>query len=912
MKRILPALAAALLFAITAAHGQDDGVIEIPYTQYTLDNGLTLIVHVDRKAPIVAVNVWYDVGSADEPEGKTGFAHLFEHLMFNGSENFNDDYFKALDRLGATGTNGTTNFDRTNYFQVVPTSALDSVLWLESDRMGHMLGAISQERLDEQRGVVQNEKRQGENQPYGKVFLTIFENTYPKGHPYAHSVIGSMEDLNAASLDDAKNWFRQYYGPNNAVLVVAGDVNPDDVRQRVERFFGDIPAGPPLIKPAENLARRTAESRVVMEDRVPQPRLYMIWNGPAYGMDEVDTLTIAGDVLSTGKSSRLYKRLVYQDQIATDVSAFAFPRELGGLFGIIATAQPGGNLAELEAAIREELAQFREEGPSRDELARSKTGQRADFLRGIERVGGFGGKSDVLAASMIYLGSPDAHEESQARILNATAAQVQEAANEWLDDGVFILEVHPFQERSTVASSVDRSAGLPVPEQFPDGKFPDFERATLSNGLEVVLAERNAVPVIEMNLQINAGYAADVSATPGTASLAMNMLDEGTKRRSALEISDELATLGMTLGTGSNLDISAVTMSALKENLEDSLDLYADVILNPAFPENELERLRKNQIAAIQREQVNPGAMVQRVLPTLMYGEGHAYATPLSGTGTVDSVSAIGVDDLEAFHDTWVRPNNATLLVVGDVSMDTLLPQLEDAFARWESAEVPEKNLATVRNREQPTIYIMNRPGAEQSIIATGHVVPPKSDFSDLAIESMNQILGGSFTARMNMNLREDKSWSYGARTLLLDAAAQRPWLAFAPVQSDRTADSMAEIQKEIVQIRGEVPPTDAELAKIKDQRTLTLPGRWQTNGAVVGDLAEIVRFDLPDNHWDNYAEQVRALSLDDVSEQAERVLDPNGLIWVVVGDRARIEDDVKALGLGEVRYLDANGKEID
>jgi zinc protease len=912
MKRLLPALAAALLFAVTAANGQDDGVIEIPYTQYTLDNGLTLIVHVDRKAPIAAVNVWYDVGSADEPEGKTGFAHLFEHLMFNGSENFNDDYFKALDRLGATGTNGTTNFDRTNYFQVVPTSALDSVLWLESDRMGHMLGAISQERLDEQRGVVQNEKRQGENQPYGKVFLTIFENTYPKGHPYAHSVIGSMEDLNAASLDDAKNWFRQYYGPNNAVLVVAGDVDPEDIRERVERYFGDIPAGPPLIKPAENLARRSAESRVVMEDRVPQPRLYMIWNGPAYGMDEVDTLTIAGDVLSTGKSSRLYKRLVYQDQIATDVSAFAFPRELGGLFGIIATAQPGGDLAEVEAAIREELARFREEGPTRDELARSKTGQRASFLRGIERVGGFGGKSDVLAASMVYLGSPDAHEKSQARILNASADQVQEAANEWLDDGVFVLEVHPFQERSTVASTVDRSTGLPVPEQFPNGEFPAFERATLSNGLEVLLAERNAVPVIEMNLQINAGYAADVSATPGTASLAMNMLDEGTRRRSALEISDELASLGMTLGTGSNLDISVVTMSALTENLEDSLDLYADVILNPAFPENELERLRKNQIAAIQSEQVNPGAMLQRVLPTLMYGEGHAYATPLSGTGTVESVSAISVENLEAFHSTWVRPNNATLLVVGDVSMDTLLPQLEDAFSRWESADVPEKNLATVRNREEPTIYIMNRPGAEQSIIAAGQVVPPKSDFADLAIQSMNQVLGGGFTARLNMNLREDKSWSYGAGSFLVEAAAQRPWLAYAPVQSDRTADSMAEMYKEIVQIRGEVPPTDAELAKIKDQRTLTLPGRWQTNGAVVGDLAEIVRFDLPDDHWDNYAEQVRALSLDDVSEQAERVLDPNGLIWVVVGDRARIEEDIKALDLGEVRYLDANGKEID
>ncbi len=483
MHRKLINLVLVLCLSTPLTLAAQDGVIDIPFTEYTLDNGLTLIVHEDHKAPIVAVNVWYDVGSADEKTGKTGFAHLFEHLMFNGSENFNDDYFKALDRLGATGTNGTTNFDRTNYFQVVPTTALDSVLWLESDRMGHMLEAVTQELLDEQRGVVQNEKRQGENQPYGKAFITIFENTYPAGHPYAHSVIGSMDDLNAASLEDVQDWFKQYYGPNNAVLVVAGDVDPEDVLQRVERYFGDIPAGPPLVKPAVSLARRTEGSRFVMEDRVPQARLYMIWNGPAFGMDDVEYLTIAGDVLSTGKSSRLYKRLVYEDQIATDVGAFAYPRELGGLFGIIATVQPGGDLALVEATILEELEDLREEGPTADELVRSKTGQRAGFLRGVEGVGGFGGKSDVLAASKVYEGSADAHEAAQARILNASADQVQAAAEEWLDEGVFVLEVHPFEERSTVASDVDRSQGMPIPEEFPAGEFPDFQRATLSNGL---------------------------------------------------------------------------------------------------------------------------------------------------------------------------------------------------------------------------------------------------------------------------------------------------------------------------------------------------------------------------------------------------------------------------------------------
>ncbi|MXV99850.1 MAG: insulinase family protein [Holophagales bacterium] len=908
-----------LIFATACGESTDTGtpsadIVDIPNTKYVLENGLRLIVHEDHKAPIVAVNVWYDVGAGDEKIGKTGFAHLFEHLMFNGSEHFNDDYFKPFDRVGATGMNGTTNQDRTNYFQVVPTTALDMALWMESDRMGHMRAAVDQARLDEQRGVVQNEKRQGENQPYGKVFLTIFENTYPDGHPYDHSTIGSMEDLNAASLADVHEWFDTWYGAANAVLVVAGDVEAEDVKARVEKYFGHIPSGPPLIKPDVSLARRSEPSRIVLQDRVPQARVYKAWNVATVKDKSVDHLSLASDVLAAGKSSRLYKRLVYDDQIATDVSAFVMTRQFGSLFLVIATARPGQDLAEVEAVLDEELEAFLASGPTEAELARAQASTRASFIRGVERIGGFGGKSDVLAASEVYLGSPDGHKTTQANLLAATVADVHGAAVEWLDEGVLTVEVRPFATYTTSDSTVDRSSGPPEVAEFPSASFPARETAELDNGLRLILARRDAVPVVNLNMLLDAGYASDQFALPGTARMAMGMLDEGTTSRDALEISDTLDSLGANLGAGSNLDVSTVSMSALVENLDESLDLFADVILNPSFPEDEFGRQQQQQLAGIGREKVQPVSMAQRVLPRILYGEGHAYSNPLTGSGTEESVGELDVDALRAFHDTWFKPNNATLIVVGDITMGDLLPAIESRFANWVAGDVPAKNLADVAPQPETVVYLIDRPDSAQSIIFAGQLAPPKGDSRNLQIEAMNDIIGGGFTSRINLNLREDKGWSYGARAILLDAAGQRPYYAFAPVQTDRTAESMAEIDKEVRGIRsgGRRPPTADELAKVTDQNTLTLPGRWETNGAVMASLIEMTRFDLPDDYWDTFADAVRGVGLSDVSAQADRVLQPDNLVWIVVGDRVRIEDKIRALGLGEIRFLDADGNPVE
>lgn len=881
--------------------------IDIPYEKFVLDNGLTVIVHQDRKAPIVAVNLWYHVGSKNEKLGKTGFAHLFEHLMFNGSENFNDDYFQSLERIGATDLNGTTNTDRTNYFQNVPVNALDLALWMESDRMGHLLGAIDQEKLDEQRGVVQNEKRQGENQPYGKTRQIIVENTYPKGHPYSWSTIGSMEDLNAASLEDVQEWFKTYYGPNNATIVIAGDIDVATAREKVEKYFGDIQPGPPIAKQQAWIARRTGEQRMTMEDRVPQARIYKVWNVPEMGNIELDHLNLISDILASGKSSRLYKRLVYTDQIATDASAFYSPGEIGSQFRIQATARPGVDLAEVEKALDEELERLLRDGIEEKELRRVKTQFVAGFIRGAERIGGFGGKSDILAQNEVYAGSPDFYKVTLERTQNVTAEELVETARKWLSDGAFILEVHPFPELMASAEGADRSS-VPDVENPPDAVFPKMQRTTLNNGMEVVLVERKAIPVVSFQMMFDAGYAADQFAKPGTANLAMTMLDEGTESRSALEISEELAMLGANLGAGSNLDVSSVSLSLLKTEMDASLDLFADVILNPAFPEQDFNRLKQQVLVGIQREKVTPIQMALRVFPELLYGDKHAYGLPLTGSGTEASVSSMTREDLVKFHDTWFKPNNATLVVVGDVSMDEIKPALEKRFNGWKKGDVPTKNIGQVAHKSESSVYIMDRPGSEQSIIFAGHIAPPKGNPDEIAIETMNTILGGAFISRINMNLREDKGWAYGAFTFMWDAKGQRPFIAYAPVQTDKTKESMQEIENELKGILDANPVSEDEVDRAQQNQTLTLAGQWETNGAVLGSISEIVQYGLPDDYFTTYTKAVRSLNVDQVSAAAKKVINPDKLVWVIVGDREKIEPGIRELGFGEIKFLDGDG----
>jgi zinc protease len=900
------ALLACAAFAVAAspvwpAQGEPD---PIPYQRFVLENGLTLIVHEDHKAPIVAVNVWYHVGSKNERPGKTGFAHLFEHLMFQGSEHANDEYFKVFDRVGATEINGTTDSDRTNYFQNVPSSALDVALWMESDRMGHLLGVIDQARLDEQRGVVKNEKRQGEDQPYGKLYRVLVESAYPAGHPYSWDPIGSLQDLDAASLEDVREWFHTWYGAANAVIVVAGDVDAKDVLRRVTANFGDIPPGPPLVRPGPWVAKRTSSQRVLLEDRVPQARLVKAWNVPPIGSADGDRLALAAAVLGAGKTSRLYRRLVREEEIATEVEAFAWLREIGGLFVVEVTAQPGQDLAALERALDQEIARLLEDGPSREELARVKAEDRASHLRGTEKIGGLGGKSDLLAESEVLGGSPDAYHGWLERRQAASAGEVRDAARRWLGAGTTVIEVRPLAELRAGAPGVDRSR-LPEPGAAPEARFPALARARLRGGLELIVAERRAVPLVHFELLVDAGFASDRDETAGLAKLALALLPEGTQSQSGIEIAERLALLGAELETRSNLDLSVIELSALRENLDASLGLFADVIQHPAFAPADVERLRKLQLAAIEQEQQTPLQLALRLFPRLLYGEGHPYGRSLTGSGTSQSVASISRADLEGFHRTWFRPDHATLVIVGDVSLAEIAPKLESLFEAWQPGEAPRKAVEASAPTAPPAVHLVDRPGAQQSLIIAGQLAPPKSDPREVAFEAFNELLGGSFSGRINMNLREDKHWSYGAYSLIFDTRGERPFLVYAPVQTDRTTQAMAEIRGELEAAVGRRPPRAEELASAKDQATLTLPGRWETSSAVARDIAEQVRFGLPGDHWDRYAGRVRALDLAQVSSAGKALVAPRRLVWLVVGDRAVIEPGIRALGLGEIRVLE-------
>lgn len=884
--------------------------IDIPYEKFILDNGLTLMVHEDHKAPIVAVNVWYHVGSKNEKEGKSGFAHLFEHLMFNGSEHYDDDYFQALEAIGATDLNGTTNNDRTNYFQTVPTAALDQVLWLESDRMGHLLGAIDQDKLDEQRGVVQNEKRQGENQPYGRQWEIITKEMFPKGHPYSWTVIGSMEDLNAATLDDVHEWFKSYYGAANAVIVLAGDITPQEAYDKVNNYFGNIPSGPTIIRPEVSIPKRHSETRTTYEDRVPESRITIVWNTPQANTKEDAHLDLIANILSSGKNSRLYKRLMYEDQTASSVSAFQWTKEICGNFVIQVNVKPGETVREVESSIHEILNEFLENGPKAQELERVRAQYFSSFIKGLERIGGFGGKSDILALSQVFGDHPEAFKTHAQHIGGAKPEEILQTARQWLSSGSFTMVCNPFPEYSVSGRDADRSQ-LPPLGDATTVRFPDLQRKTLDNGLQIVLARREGVPTVVMNMVFDAGYASDQFSRPGTASISMDMLDEGTEKMTALEINERLNLLGASIGTGSNLDRSFVSLNTLLPALEASLDLYADVILNPVFPESEFQRLKKEQLTDIQREKATPVQMALRVMPKFLYREGHAYNMPLTGSGYEETVQAISRNDVLQFYKSWISPNNATLVVVGDIDIDELSEKIESRFGAWEKGTIPVKHLNTVPEEEGNVLYLLDRPESQQSVVIAGYLTYPYGEVNEIALQSMNNVLGGQFISRLNMNLREDKHWAYGAGSFIPDAKGQRPYIAFAPVQTDKTSESVLEIKKEFEQFVGIKPVTLEEFEKDKANTILQIPGMWETNSAVAGSIVESVSYDLPDDYWQNYGENVRNLLLSDIHNTAENMVRPARLKWFIVGDKEKILPGLQNLGFTEIIQVDADGNQV-
>ncbi|HEX8267690.1 MAG TPA: pitrilysin family protein [Pyrinomonadaceae bacterium] len=898
----------------------------IKYTEFKLKNGLRVIMHEDRSTPIVAVNVWYHVGSKNEIPGRTGFAHLFEHMMFQGSKNYNADYFTPLQEAGAN-LNGSTNSDRTNYYEIVPSNFLELALFMEADRMGGLLEAMTQDKLDNQRDVVKNERRQRvDNQPYGTVGEKIGEIMYPKGHPYNWSVIGSLTDLSAASLEDVKAFFRQYYVPNNASLVIAGDFDPKQARALVEKHFGPIAKGGNITRPNPAMPKLEKETRVSFEDVVPLQRMYMVWHSVPQGHKDDAALDLLGNLLSGGRGSRLQSNLIYEKQLTQDINAGNGSREAAGQFQITSTARPGKTLEEIEKEINAEIERIKNEPPMADEVSRALNRIEAQSIFGLQTIQL---KADALNRNATFFGKPDMFQQQLDEYRRVTPADIQRVAKTYLTENRLIMTVVPRKgeaPRRPAATESDEantptsvgSAGKKktepdaskLPKPGPDPKFtlPAIEKQKLSNGLEVWVVRQTELPIVSMNMVFKSGGTFEPADKSGVSSMTAGLLNTGTKTRSALDISNRLQSTGANVNAGSGWDAATVGMQTLTKNFDQALEIYSDVIVNPTFPEKELENVRRRAIVGFAQRKSNPNAISGLVYDRILYGNNHPYGRQLSGTE--NTIKALTRADLVSFYEANYRPNNAVLIVVGDVESKTLMPKLEKAFADWKPGTVANGTLPSVQPLQKTAIYLVDRPGAAQSVVSIGHVGVDRSSPDFFPLQVMNSILGGQFTSRINLNLREDKGYTYGARSNFSMRRGAGPFTASSDVQTKVTKESVAEFMKELTGIRGTVPVTQQELEYSKQSLIRRYPSGFETVGQISGQLSNLITYGLPDSYFNDYISKINAVTLADVNRVANKYLSPDKMAIVVVGDRKLIEPGLKQLGY-EIAYVDAEGNPI-
>ena len=906
MTRSRLVLALATIVLADAARSQDLSSIDIAYEKFVLDNGLTLIVHEDHSSPQVFVNVYYKVGSRDEEPGKTGFAHLFEHLMFNGSENYDEDYFAPIQDVGGL-LNGDTWFDRTRYYQMFPVTALDRVLWLESDRMGHLLGVVTQEKLDNQRGVVQNEKRQGDNGPYGLLPYHVVAGLFPEGHPYSWTTIGSMDDLNAASLEDVHSWFKAYYGAANTIVTVAGDVTAEDVLESVKLYFGDIDAGTPVSRVDDWVPVRTGNTFETMQDTAPNPMLSRNWVAPGRDHEESAALRLATSILGGDETSRLHKALVKEAGIAVQASASANSHDLASMPSITVIGKADTDLDEARAIVDRELQALFENGPTEEELELAKTAIAASQ---VKRLDSLGSKANTLAEAEFYLGEPSAYKQVFGWLDRATTESVRAAAARWLGEGYHEIQVLPFGGHSKAETGADRSK-LPDVTSYPDAKAPTIEDGELDNGIRVRFVSRPGVPAIYMAARfegstVNAGDEALAYELMGA------MLDKGTESRSAEELQKDLKRAGATLSVWAERDNTTVNLSTLTSKLDDATELLSDVILNPAFATDELEIVKDSARANIRFGKSTPSSLAGRYVDTTVFGTNHPYGRK---PATVADVDAVTPEDLRALHETWIRPDQLTILVVGGTDKETVRKALNKKFGKWKAngpapatIDIPR----TAASAQSPAkIILFDAPGAPQSNITAAHQIPAAYGDDHYALALANSIYGGTFLSRINANIREEKGWSYGVFSDVSNGIGAGLFRVWAQVQTDKTAESIVELLQELEDLSGDRPFTAEELEAVRNERVRQLPVRSASSNGVLNYLTFLENFGFADDFLENQKAAYDAETLESLSAAFAGNVSADDLVWFIAGDIAKIEESVRALELGQVEVWDADGNKI-
>ena len=898
----------------------------IAFEKYTLPNGLEVILSEDHRLPLTAVNLWYHVGPANEVRGRTGFAHLFEHMMFQGSKHVpSDEHFKILEGAGASSINGTTDFDRTNYFETVPSNQLELALWMESDRLGYLLDKVDRAAFTNQKDVVRNERREGENQPYSMAEEAMFHQLFPSAHPYYASVIGSHADIQAAELDDVKAFFKQYYTPNNASLAIVGDIDKDATKKLVDKYFGSLKRGPEV--PAINVATPPiqAERRQVVTDKIELPRVYMAWiTSPIFKPGDADA-DIASVVLGGGKSSRLYKRLVYDQQIAQAVAVQQYSLMLGSVFNIAVTARPGHTVEEIERAIDAELDAFRRDGPVEAEVERARNSIETNLVQGLESLGGFGGVADRLNMYNHFLREPGYLPSDIARYHAVTPASVKQFASTQLGKTARVV-IHavpgkqdlgePVPTPPPVASkpgegaestNADEPWRTQQPKAAPARAFslPVPQTFTLPNGLTVYYTQRPGLPIVSARLVVRSGSGQNPADRPGLAGFTTSLLTEGTTTRNALQIADQAAQLGTALSAASSMDSISVAVSSLTRNFPAALDLMADVALRPTFPKEEIERQRASRLASLTNQRANPTVVATNVMNTALFGPKHPYG--YSELGTRESVEKISADDMTAFWKRHFIANNAGLVVAGDIPLDELKPLVQKTFGGWARGTLPASTTA-VATPTTAKLIVVDMGESAQSQVRTAAIGAARSTPDFPRMQVLNEIVGGLFSSRINMNLREDHGYTYGAFSRFVYRRQPGPFFIGSGIRTDVTAPAVSEIMKELKKLV-EKGITKDELDLGRDSIVRSLPADFETSTQAAGALSNIYVYDLGTQYYAKLPAAMQTVNTESVLGAARKYMAPAHMVLIVVGDRKTIEPELRKLNLGAIEFRDADGK---
>ncbi len=892
----------------------------IPYEKYKLKNGLEVILSEDHRLPLVTVNLWYHVGPLNEVAGRTGFAHLFEHMMFEGSKHVGAKaHFKYLEGAGGSSMNGTTDFDRTNYFETVPSNQTELALWLESDRMGYLYDTLDAEKLTNQRDVVRNERRQSiENAPYGLVEEAEFHELFPKGHPYYASVMGSHADIEAARLNDVRAFHKQYYTPNNASLAVVGDFNKDQIKKQIERYFGSIPAGPDVPKVDVKTPPITQRKSVTVMDQVELPRLYMGWlSAPVFKEGDAEA-DIAAHVLGGGKSSRLYKKLVYEKQIAQDVVASQQSLMLSSVFTIQVTAKPGIKLEDLEKAVNDELADFRKNGPTESEVNGARNTIEMHMISGLESYGGFNGIANRLNQYNYFVNDPGYLGHDLERYNKVTPDAVRQFADKYLTDnscvvvkgvpGKKVIEDVPRSAPETAEKAAASSAPVedwrkevPKPATLSTMTLPTPVTFKLDNGLSVYLVESHNLPVVAANLVALGGSCNNPVDRPGLSWFTADMLDEGTTSRTALKIANDLDQNGTSLHTASSQDAAWANMVCLSKTVDSSFDLLADVFQHPAFDNKEIERVRNELVTSLSQDKDQPTRIARRVLNRELYGADNPLG--YDERGTVSSVKAITRDDLVKFWQSGYVPSNTALVIAGDLTKEQAKAMAEKYFGSWKGS-APAQVSHEAKGPDARAVYIVNKDAAPQTAVNAGFIGMARSNPDYVPALVLNTAFGGMFSSRINMNLREKHGYTYGAFSGFSFLRNPGPFAISTSVRTDVTGPAVSEIFKELDALNTK-PITPEELRISKDSIALSLPGMFETSASIAHSTSNLFIYGLPLDYYLTLPKKINDTTPADVERVAKQYIKPEKTVVTLVGNKEKIEPEVKALNLGPIHEVD-------